>query len=129
MALVSPQDLCLPLTASPLPLLPSHRIPTAAASLSPHPHCRCRSPLPLPHPHCRCFRNHFCSFSADDPAPFEAELKQRERALGMNHPDVAESCSNLAILYNQKGDTGGGCVEGEHGRRAEVWMAKKGGTE
>mmetsp|Transcript_16128 Transcript_16128/g.44039 ORF Transcript_16128/g.44039 Transcript_16128/m.44039 type:complete len:886 (+) Transcript_16128:261-2918(+) len=41
----------------------------------------------------------------DDPAPFEAELKQREKALGPRHPDVAESCSNLAILYNQKGDT------------------------
>ena len=45
----------------------------------------------------------------DDPAPFEAELKQREKALGANHPDVAESCSNLAILYNQKGDTGEHC--------------------
>ena len=47
---------------------------------------------------------------ADDPAPFEAELKQREKSLGLRHPDVAESCSNLAILYNQKGDTGGRAV-------------------
>lgn len=40
----------------------------------------------------------------DDPRPFEEELKQREKTLGPDHPDVAESCSNLAILYNQKGD-------------------------
>lgn len=43
---------------------------------------------------------------ADDPRPFEEELKAREAALGPDHPDVAESCSNLAILYNQKGDAG-----------------------
>lgn len=49
---------------------------------------------------------------ADDPRPFEAELKKREAALGANHPDVAESCGNLAILYNQKGQTGGVCVWG-----------------
>lgn len=33
------------------------------------------------------------------------ELHQRERSLGSDHVDVAESCSNLAILYNQRGDT------------------------
>ncbi len=38
----------------------------------------------------------------DDPAAFESELLQRERQLGPDHPDVAEACSNLAILYNQK---------------------------
>jgi len=42
----------------------------------------------------------------DDPRPFEAELKEREKRLGRDHPEVAESCSNLAILYNQKGDAG-----------------------
>ncbi|MEW5308551.1 MAG: hypothetical protein WDW38_000501 [Sanguina aurantia] len=42
---------------------------------------------------------------ADDPAPFLEELQQRERSLGGDHADVAESCSNLAILYNQRGDT------------------------
>jgi hypothetical protein len=47
-----------------------------------------------------------CGAAADDPAPFEEELRQREMALGPDHPDVAESCSNLAILYNQKGDSG-----------------------
>ncbi|KAJ9516820.1 hypothetical protein QJQ45_027229 [Haematococcus lacustris] len=41
----------------------------------------------------------------DDPRPFEEELKQRERSLGPDHPDVAEVCSNLAIVYNQKGQT------------------------
>ncbi|MEW5298759.1 MAG: hypothetical protein WDW36_001843 [Sanguina aurantia] len=41
----------------------------------------------------------------DDPAPFLEELQQRERSLGGDHADVAESCSNLAILYNQRGDT------------------------
>lgn len=48
---------------------------------------------------------------ADDPAPFEAELRNRERQYGQSHPAVAESCSNLAILYNQRGDVsawGGG---------------------
>ena len=37
----------------------------------------------------------------DDPAIFEAELRRREAALGSGHPGVAESASNLAILYNQ----------------------------
>jgi hypothetical protein len=46
------------------------------------------------------------ALSSDDPRPFEEELKERERRLGGDHPDVAESCSNLAILYNQKGLTG-----------------------
>jgi hypothetical protein len=40
----------------------------------------------------------------DNPAPFEAELRAREREYGASHPAVAESCSNLAILYNQQGD-------------------------
>ncbi|PNW77316.1 hypothetical protein CHLRE_10g431150v5 [Chlamydomonas reinhardtii] len=40
----------------------------------------------------------------DDPAAFEAELASREDQLGPAHPDVAEACSNLAILYNQKGE-------------------------
>ncbi|KXZ41368.1 hypothetical protein GPECTOR_518g498 [Gonium pectorale] len=34
----------------------------------------------------------------------QAELEAREAELGPDHPDVAESCSNLAILYNQRGD-------------------------
>ena len=37
----------------------------------------------------------------DDPATFEAELRRREGVLGSAHPAVAESASNLAILYNQ----------------------------
>jgi centrosomal protein CEP104 len=41
---------------------------------------------------------------AEDPAPFVAELGAREQQYGPSHPAVAESCSNLAILYNQKGD-------------------------
>jgi centrosomal protein CEP104 len=41
---------------------------------------------------------------AEDPAPFMAELGAREQQYGPNHAAVAESCSNLAILYNQKGD-------------------------
>ncbi|GFR45564.1 hypothetical protein Agub_g6958 [Astrephomene gubernaculifera] len=40
----------------------------------------------------------------DDATAFEAELASREETLGPDHPDVAESCSNLAILYNQKGE-------------------------
>ncbi|KAG2484841.1 hypothetical protein HYH03_016407 [Edaphochlamys debaryana] len=40
----------------------------------------------------------------DDPSGFEAELDAREHELGPDHPDVAESCSNLAILYNQRGE-------------------------
>ncbi|KIZ03119.1 Nephrocystin-3 [Monoraphidium neglectum] len=42
----------------------------------------------------------------DDPAPFEAELRSREKQYGANHPAVAESCSNLAILFNQRGEYG-----------------------
>jgi tetratricopeptide (TPR) repeat protein len=41
---------------------------------------------------------------AEDPAPFVSELTAREQQYGPNHPAVAESCSNLAILYNQKGN-------------------------
>jgi len=40
----------------------------------------------------------------DDPSVYERELAQREKDLGPEHPDVAESLSNLAILYNQQGD-------------------------
>eukprot|EP00878_Enallax_costatus_P018713 GHUV01019714.1.p1 GENE.GHUV01019714.1~~GHUV01019714.1.p1 ORF type:complete len:592 (+),score=256.35 GHUV01019714.1:204-1778(+) len=43
---------------------------------------------------------------AEDPAPFIRELSAREQQYGAQHPAVAESCSNLAILYNQKGDYG-----------------------
>jgi centrosomal protein CEP104 len=40
----------------------------------------------------------------EDPAVYERELAQRESELGPEHPDVAESLSNLAILYNQQGE-------------------------
>jgi len=40
--------------------------------------------------------------SQDDPRAYEAELAVRERALGPDHPDVAESLTNIAILYNQR---------------------------
>ncbi|EIE20654.1 hypothetical protein COCSUDRAFT_30401 [Coccomyxa subellipsoidea C-169] len=36
----------------------------------------------------------------------EAELRHREAVLGPTHPDLADSLSNLAILYNQQGDFG-----------------------
>jgi len=39
----------------------------------------------------------------EDPAVYERELSEREAELGPDHPDVAESLSNLAILYNQQG--------------------------
>jgi len=39
----------------------------------------------------------------EDPEAYERELSQREAELGPEHPDVAESLSNLAILYNQQG--------------------------
>lgn len=55
-----------------------------------------------PTPTCAPAREHHTH--ADDPAAFEAELRSRERAHGASHPDVAESCSNLAILYNQRGE-------------------------
>ncbi|GMH32444.1 hypothetical protein BSKO_00278 [Bryopsis sp. KO-2023] len=44
------------------------------------------------------------SGSIDDPSIYEDEVKNRERELGPNHPDVAESLGNLAILYNQQQD-------------------------
>ena len=40
--------------------------------------------------------------SHDDPRAYEAELAAREKALGPDHPDVAESLTNIAILYNQQ---------------------------
>jgi len=44
------------------------------------------------------------SVADEDPAPFEAELRAREAALGPGHPAVAEAASNLAIIYNQRGE-------------------------
>lgn len=43
-----------------------------------------------------------CAAAIDDPAHYEEELRTREAAVGLEHPDVAETCGNLAILYNQK---------------------------
>ncbi|KAK9803394.1 hypothetical protein WJX72_004936 [[Myrmecia] bisecta] len=40
----------------------------------------------------------------EDPAPYEAELASRIKALGPDHVEVAESLSNLAILYNSRGE-------------------------
>lgn len=42
--------------------------------------------------------------AASEEAIHEAELRRREAILGPNRPEVAESLSNLAILYNQRGD-------------------------
>lgn len=46
----------------------------------------------------------------DDPAVYEAEVREREARLGAAHPDVAEAICNLAILHNQVGGVwaGGG---------------------
>lgn len=44
------------------------------------------------------------SFAPDDPTPFLQELRAKEQQYGRSHPAVAEACSNLAILYNQRGD-------------------------
>ncbi|BDA42164.1 Centrosomal protein of 104 kDa [Coccomyxa sp. Obi] len=41
---------------------------------------------------------------ASEEAIHEAELRRREAILGPNRPEVAESLSNLAILYNTRGD-------------------------
>ena len=60
----------------------------------------------------------------EDPAPFEAELAAREKALGADHVDVAESLSNLAILYNQKGEMGKALPLYE--RALRIWEAQKG---
>lgn len=43
------------------------------------------------------------SATGDNPAPYLAELTHREKQFGKDHPRVAETCSNLAILYNQQG--------------------------
>ena len=43
------------------------------------------------------------SATGDDPKPYLAELANREKQFGKDHPRVAETCSNLAILYNQQG--------------------------
>jgi len=40
----------------------------------------------------------------EDPALFERELHAREATLGPGHPAVAEAASNLAIIYNQRGE-------------------------
>lgn len=38
----------------------------------------------------------------NDPAVYESQVKSREKELGPNHPDVAESLGNVAIVYNQQ---------------------------
>lgn len=43
------------------------------------------------------------SATGDDPKPYLVELTNREKQFGKDHPRVAETCSNLAILYNQQG--------------------------
>ena len=40
----------------------------------------------------------------DEEAFHLMELQQREALYGPNHPNLADSLSNLAILYNQSGD-------------------------
>lgn len=70
----------------------------------------------------------------DDPAPFESELRSRERQYGASHPAVAESCSNLAILYNQRGEVrrrGRACAGRAQGSAARPQRARRGwqGTE
>ncbi|KAG1659551.1 hypothetical protein FOA52_015355 [Chlamydomonas sp. UWO 241] len=42
--------------------------------------------------------------TADEPGPYLEEISQREAQHGKDHPRVAETCSNLAILYNQRGE-------------------------
>ena len=49
-------------------------------------------------------RNHLPPASlsqGDDPGLYLEEMSQREAQYGPDHPRVAETCSNLAILYNQ----------------------------
>lgn len=45
------------------------------------------------------------SVADEDPAPFEDQLRHKEATLGPSHPHVAEAASNLAIIYNQRGDS------------------------
>lgn len=51
-------------------------------------------------------------------------MAAREAALGPDHVDVAESLSNLAILYNQKGDMAKALPMYE--RALHIWEAQKG---
>ncbi|KAK9862466.1 hypothetical protein WJX84_003280 [Apatococcus fuscideae] len=93
------------------PLRPPHvKVPAAASDAG--------SPSPVASPDAS------AAALNEDPAPFEAELAAREKALGADHVDVAESLSNLAILYNQKGEMGKALPLYE--RALRIWEAQKG---
>ena len=57
----------------------------------------------LPNPYIAQVLNPCLTCAASEEAIHEAELRRREAILGPNRPEVAESLSNLAILYNQRG--------------------------
>lgn len=62
--------------------------------------------------------------NADDPASYARELRKRERELGPDHVEVAEMCSNLAILYNQNGDYAD--AQPLYERALRIWEKTKG---
>ncbi|KAK9826624.1 hypothetical protein WJX74_006438 [Apatococcus lobatus] len=101
------------------PRPPHVKVPAAAASAAASPAGNePASPSPMASPDAA------AAALNEDPAPFEAELAAREAALGPEHVDVAESLSNLAILYNQKGDMTKALPLYE--RALHIWEAQKG---
>ncbi len=60
----------------------------------------------------------------EDPAFFEEELRRRTAELGPTHPAVANAASNLAIVYNQKGDAGRALPLYQHA--LSIWEAAHG---
>ena len=61
---------------------------------------------------------------ADGPGALEAELRDKERQLGANHVEVAETCSALAIVHNQNGDHE--AARPLYERALRIWEAAKG---
>ena len=64
------------------------------------------------------------SVADEDPAPFEEELRRREASLGPTHTAVAEVATNLAIIYNQRGE--GARALPLYQRALHIWEATYG---
>ena len=64
------------------------------------------------------------SVADEDPAPFEEELRRREASLGPTHTAVAEAATNLAIIYNQRGE--GARALPLYQRALHIWEATYG---
>eukprot|EP00798_Chlamydomonas_sp_ICE-L_P023112 gene23112-30313_t len=70
--------------------------------------------------------------AANDPAMFEAEIEAKEAQLGADHPEVAQACSNAAILHGQNGQykKAGTAQNGQYKKAARPkWSVQEGSED